>query len=154
MSELTSSDIIRVPNTLVFSEVERCLAEGKSVRLRAVGNSMLPFIVGGRDDVILRKPHVGHLLDGEIVLARLSSGEHILHRVYSSDEDSLVLMGDGNRRTREHCRASDVLGVVTMIVRRGKEVDCSARGERFKVRLWRCLLPIRRYLLYIYKRLW
>ena len=37
----------------LMGEVERVIAEGKSVRLPVRGRSMLPFIVGGRDSVEL-----------------------------------------------------------------------------------------------------
>ncbi|MCS3105152.1 hypothetical protein [Phocaeicola vulgatus] len=44
------------PNASLLGEVENMLADGRSVMLKATGNSMLPFIVGGRDSVLVRRP--------------------------------------------------------------------------------------------------
>ena len=42
-----------VSNELFFSGVEQLLAEGKSVRIKAKGRSMEPFIRDGRDEIVL-----------------------------------------------------------------------------------------------------
>lgn len=59
---------INVPNSVLLPEVERLLREGRRVTLRTRGHSMLPFIVGGRDSVVLRPPTLP-LQPGRIVLA-------------------------------------------------------------------------------------
>ena len=42
-----NSDRMFLPNALLLGEVEKTLADGRSVALNATGNSMLPFIIGG-----------------------------------------------------------------------------------------------------------
>ena len=44
-----------VPNAILLGEVKSLLAEGKDVVIPTKGNSMLPFIRGGRDSVNLRR---------------------------------------------------------------------------------------------------
>ena len=63
------------------------------------------------------------------------------------------LMGDGSIRCRETCRRSDLLGKAVQIVRNGRTVDCSAAGERRRARLWQALLPVRRYVLWIFRKI-
>jgi len=46
---------IAVPNEELLPEIARMLAGGETVTLKAKGNSMLPFIVGGRDNIVLQK---------------------------------------------------------------------------------------------------
>lgn len=155
MPDYTPIDKISLPNALMLEEVEKMLADGQTVMLGATGNSMLPFIVGGRDSVLVRRiprtqsPHVG-----QIVLAHLPNGHYVLHRIIRIHGMELTLMGDGNLQETENCHFSHVLGVVTEIIRKGRHVDSSAKAECGKAKVWRWLLPVRRYLLYIYKRLW
>jgi hypothetical protein len=40
---------VTLPNEVMLPEVAKMLSEGKQVTIKAKGNSMLPFIVGGRD---------------------------------------------------------------------------------------------------------
>ena len=113
---------------------------------------MLPFIIGGRDSLVLVA--AGSLCVGDIVLARLPERGYVLHRVYRLSGDSLTLMGDGNLRAVERCRAGDVVGKAVAILRDGhRHVDCASSAERRKARLWRHLLPLRRYLLWATVRL-
>ncbi|MCF0173567.1 MAG: S24/S26 family peptidase, partial [Bacteroidales bacterium] len=73
-----------IENAVLLAEAERMLAEGLSVKLTPTGRSMLPFIVGGRDEVILTKPSADNpLRKGQIALARLDGGKYVLHRILS-----------------------------------------------------------------------
>lgn len=149
------ADKLLLPNTLLLREIEEMLADGRAVMLKATGNSMLPFIVGGRDSVLIRRPSgIKSLQNGRIVLAHLPDNRYVLHRIVRICGTEVILMGDGNFRETESCRLSDVMGIVTKIIRNGRYVDCHARAERYKAEIWGRLLPIRRYLLYIYKRIW
>ena len=60
---------ITLPNESMLSEVTSLLQTGHRVKLRARGNSMLPFITGDRDSIILLKKKTVHR--GDIVLARI-----------------------------------------------------------------------------------
>ena len=64
----------------------------------------------------------------------------------------VTLMGDGNIRGTEHCSVSEVRARVREYIRPGGHVikaDDPTLCRR--IRWWRRLLPIRRYLLFIYK---
>ncbi len=151
----TPADKLTLPDALLLQEVEKVLAEKQAVMLKATGNSMLPFLVGGRDSVLIQAlPESGSLRVGQIALAHLASDRYVLHRIIRISPTGIILMGDGNLRETENCRLSDIAGVVTKIIRNGRHVDCEARLECYKVKVWGKLLPLRRYLLYIYKRLW
>ena len=134
-----------LPNEIMIGAVSDLLKEGREVVMTPKGSSMLPFIRGQVDSVRLRKADsVGK---GDIVLADLG-GRFVLHRVFREEGDTLVLMGDGNIKGPETCGRSDVLGVVTAVIRpSGKEVKPGKGG------FWRALLPVRRYLLAIYRRI-
>lgn len=142
---------VMLSNERLLGEVSTLLSEGKSVTLRAKGNSMLPFIVGGRDSVILKKKDKYRIKD--IVLAEISSSQYVLHRIVAINEDQVTLMGDGNLSVTEQCSETNIHGYVTVICKKKKKVNCNSKIELFKVILWKVLIPIRRYLLAIYKRI-
>ncbi len=111
----------------LFPEIVRMLDEGHTVTLKTKGSSMRPFIVGGRDSVVLEAVH-GEVCTGDVVLACIPGRGYILHRVYRCSRDAIC-------------------GRVTQIIRQGRVVDCSSRRERLLARGWRHLLPLRRVLL-------
>ena len=84
-----------LPNDILLAEVAAVLREGREAVITPTGNSMLPFIRGGRDRVVLRKE--SDLAVGDIVLVR-TGGRYILHRILTIDSDAITLMGDGNLR--------------------------------------------------------
>lgn len=121
------------------------LREGKMVQLTPQGISMLPFIRGGRDKVLIRK--MGEVCVGDIVLVPYN-GRLILHRVYAIDGTRLTLMGDGNLKGNELVDKSEVWGTVVEIIEQ--------RGRRYKPHkawLWRHTLPFRRIMLKV-RRKW
>ena len=140
-----------VSNELLFAEVASAIREGKSVVIKPKGCSMLPFIRGERDEVVLVSPDDIEIYDA--VLTQLRTGEYVLHRVMENSEDSLVLMGDGNLQGKEQCRKEDVVAKVAEVIRDGHKHDCRAPRYRLMVRMWIRLMPVRRWILAIYKRL-
>lgn len=136
---------VTIPNSVLFEEVAVVLQEGREAVITPTGNSMRPFIRGGVDRVVLGLRDT--LAVGDIVLARFD-GRYILHRILALDGEAVTLMGDGNLRGRERVRTADVIGTVTAIVKPDGQRRTPGKG-----RLWRVLLPVRRYLLAIYRRL-
>ncbi|MEG1866538.1 MAG: S24/S26 family peptidase [Bacteroides sp.] len=142
---------ITVPNELLLPEVERMLVSGTSVTLRVKGNSMQPFIEGDRDSVVLVPP--ARLQKGDIVLARLAGCRYVIHRIIRLQGEEVTLRGDGNLLRGEHCLAADISGKVTKIVRNGKYIEADSAAENRKAALWETALPVRRYLLAVYRLL-
>ena len=143
---------MKVTDDIIIEEAIRLVGEGVSVTLPVNGNSMLPFIVGGRESVILQKPH--DLRVGDVVLAWVKGGYYVVHRVIVLAGDTVTLMGDGNLSIKEQCATSDVKALVTHVVDAdGRRHTIDNLWRRCAARLWWHLRPIRRYLLAIYRRL-
>lgn len=130
-------------NVVVYRDLD-ALKDGKVIALVPQGISMLPFIKGGVDQVYLLKKE--KVAVGDIVLVEYH-GKHILHRVYAVDGEKITLMGDGNLEGTEQVAADEVMGTVVEIVHDGRHLKPK------KAWLWRHLLPIRRYLLKIHRKL-
>ena len=142
---------VTLPNEVLLSEVGRLLQAGETVTMKVKGNSMLPFITGERDSVVLRR--AGKLRQGDIVLAKLENGEYVLHRIVALNAHRITLMGDGNLCGTEQCPRTAIAGQAIRILRRGKTIKCTSPTQRRRAALWKALLPVRRYLLAIYKRI-
>lgn len=74
------------------------------------GNSMWPFIKGGKCTVIIKKPQ-SPINQMDVVLFQRENGDFVLHRVINVQQDNLVVKGD-NFDYQENISLSNVLGVV------------------------------------------
>ena len=136
----------------VIEEAVRLVQEGVTVTFPVTGQSMLPFIIGGKESVILHAP--GLTAVGDVVLAWVDGNRYVVHRIINIDGDRVTLMGDGNVRGTEHCLLKDVKARVTHVVSAdNKKRDLYSRWRVRASKLWYWLRPIRRYLLAIYRRL-
>ncbi len=134
----------------VIREVLKLVDEGLSVVLPVKGTSMLPFIIGGKESVILQKPEEPKI--GEVVMAWVEERRYVMHRIIGITDGRVTLMGDGNLKGVEYCRLSDIKGVATHIVDgAGNKIYLYGRRRRLSAKLWYILRPFRRYLLAIYR---
>ena len=137
---------IKMESEAWITEAAALVADGVSVKLPVGGNSMLPFIRGGHEQVILAKPCP--LTKGKVVLAWVDGCRYVIHRIERIDGQRVTLMGDGNLQQREHCTVDDVKALVTHVVdARGKYHDLYTPARRMAATLWYAFLPVRRYLL-------
>ena len=136
----------------IMQEAIRLVGEGISVTFPVNGRSMLPFIVGSVDSVVLEKPET--LKVGDVVLAQVEGGRYVVHRIVCLDGDAVTLMGDGNLAGREHCLLADVRARATHVVGKGgKRRSLDSLGSRLAAKIWYAVLPFRRWLLAIYRRI-
>lgn len=135
----------------IIQEAVRLVQDGVSVTFPVKGRSMLPFITGGRESVILQKP--GSLHRGQVVLAQVGPDRYVVHRIIKVELDRITLMGDGNIRGTESCIPSNVLAVTTHVVdENGRRRPLDTRGQLLKARLWYGIRPLRRIILAILRR--
>lgn len=134
-----------IANDELLGEVCTMLAAGKKVKIRAKGTSMLPFIHGDKDTLLLAPP-VEALRTGDIVLARISEGRYILHRIIKISGGQITLMGDGNLFKTEQCNISDIYGIAVTAISHGEERSLISFKSRLCAKAWRMLLPIRQVL--------
>lgn len=110
MPENTNESKARViSNEDYFAEVQRILSEGKEVRIRIKGNSMLPFIQDG-DTVLLRAYQGERLALGCSVLAK-DKDKFVFHRFVGKKNNQYILAGDGNLVLREYVEATDIIAI-------------------------------------------
>jgi len=143
---------VSLPNEPLLTEIGQMIAAGYRVTLRVRGNSMNPFFVDRRDEVILSPFTKYDLRPGAIVLVRDDSGKFVLHRIIEVEGDKLTLMGDGNLKGTEEASAENVIGLVTNAIRKGKQITCSGFYWDTLSSMWVTFKPVRRWLLAIWRR--
>lgn len=143
--------IKKINNNLFFSEVIEFLSQGKEVRIRVRGQSMLPFLDENRDEVIICGVDKEAIKIGTIVLAHIQFRQYIMHRVVAVEGENLVLMGDGNIGKTEKCVISEVIAIAKRRSRKDKEIDLISLKYRVYAKLWFTLRFIRKPLLVSYK---
>ena len=136
---------------LIIQEAVRLVQDDVSVTFPVKGRSMLPFIFGGRESVILQKP--GSLQRGQVVLAQVGPDRYVVHRIIKIEPDRITLMGDGNICGTESCTPSNVLAIATHVVdEKGKRRTLESKGQMFKAKVWYRIRPLRRIILAVLRR--
>jgi hypothetical protein len=148
-------------DALIMAEAIRLVGEGVSVTFPVNGRSMLPFIVGGRDSVILEKPVdlrtydvvLAHVVPDNVAHLKNAEKHYVIHRIVEPPGENVVLMGDGNLVQREYCSREEVFAKVVCVVRPGgKRCPTGTFFWRLAAKVWYILLPFRRHLLWFYRK--
>ncbi len=141
---------IHFQNEVIIPQIITLLDSGHTVTLMLRGISMRPFLEDNRDKALLKK--ASELNVGDVVLAEIADKRYVLHRITEIEGDRVVLMGDGNLST-EQCRISNVHGYAVGFYRKGRSKIERTDSVKWKFYsfLWMHLLPIRRYLLFLYR---
>ena len=152
-----------IDNNTYFDAVTTMLKEGQDVTINVRGASMLPFLSESRGDQVILEGAEAGTPDGrervkvnvnDIVLFRLGDRD-ILHRILKfNDNDSAEIQGDGILNAKEHCHRDQILARVSTIIRCGKDaINTKSSTYRRNVRIWMILKPLRRPMLWLWKRL-
>ena len=133
MSKSTFEEEIRRKGKLVYTNV---------------GDSMEPLIRQGRDILIISAVS-GRLKKYDVPLYKRDSGQYVLHRMMKVRADEYVICGD-NRWQREY-GISDrhIIGVLSGIVRDGKEISVNDKRYRLYVHLWCDFFYVRAFILMV-----
>ena len=145
---------------IIHSGIEEELKKSGRLIYHNVGDSMLPLIREGRDLLVIERPgewndltsdsHTDKLKRLDIPLYRRDNSKaYVLHRVLSVRKDDYVICGD-NRRHREY-GISDrhVVGILTGIVRDGKEISLNGIPYRLYSHIWCDLFFIRAIVIFL-----
>ena len=113
-----------------------------------VGDSMMPFIKQGRDVLVISRVE-GRLKRYDVPLYKRDSGQYVLHRILKVRENDYVICGD-NRWSKEYgITDRHIIGVLTGIIRDGREIPVTDRKYRIYVHLWCDFFPVRAFFIRI-----
>ena len=117
------------------------------------GTSMRPFIRQGRDLIVVSQKPAGRLRKYDVPLYRTDRGQYVLHRILKVRAQDYVICGDNNWKREFGIRDSQIVGVLTAIVRDGVTVPVTDRKYLLMVHLWCDFFPVRALIVYLLKQL-
>ncbi len=142
---------LTVDNAELFPFLISLMEKGHTVTLKLKGFSMRPFLENERDTALMRL--ATEAVIGEPVLAEISKGRYVLHRIIDISGEEVTLLGDGNLLT-EHCKRSDIKAQIVGFYRKGSKHLDRVDGRKWRIYsfFWMRLRPVRRWLLAAYRR--
>ena len=140
-------------NGIMMEEIRKLISEGRTVSLTLKGNSMNPFIVHLRDQMTLGPWKDEDIRKGCVALVKDTKGRYVIHRIIKREKDTVTLIGDGNVGLYETAQMCNIIGIMYSITRKGKEWKSDSRIWRLYSWLWMFLLPVRRWPLGLWRRI-
>lgn len=117
---------------------EDVIAEQGKLIYTNVGDSMYPLIKPR--DLLVIEAVKGPLKQYDVPLYKRDNGQYVLHRIVKIKHGDYLICGDNRRGIERGITDSHIIGVLTEIIREGKEISVYSP----KYRLYNRLLPIRR----------
>ena len=111
-----------------------------------VGISMLPLLRQRRDIIEIRKKVPGHCKKYDVVLYKRGE-KYILHRVLKVLCSGYLIAGDNNAFVEQDVTDEMILGVMTRVIRNGKDIYMDNPRYRLYVHLWCDCWPLRMLIL-------
>lgn len=124
----------------------------EALPLQITGSSMAPFLVPGRDSVLLTRP-TARLHRGDLALYRRSSGTLVLHRVCRIHSGLYTMCGDAQHITEPGIRQEQILAVARAAVRKGRDEHPGTFWWDFFAHVWTRIIPLRPFFCRLYATL-
>ena len=131
-----------VDNQEYMKVVRSILEEGKEVPLVVTGNSMMPFLIDRRDQVLIKRIE-RPLKKGDIAFFQRENGQYIMHRIHfmrkddRTGENQFYFIGDGQKNIEGPIKETQIFGVITGALRKGKYLDEHTFTWGFFENIWR-----------------
>lgn len=107
----------------LYPIIEEQLKNNGEIRFKPRGTSMLPLLRQGKDEVVVRS-FDGKFKKYDILFYRREDGDFILHRLIGFDKDKNPVMRGDNQFDKEYgITKSNVIGVVSSVIRNGKSIN-------------------------------
>ena len=137
---------------MIKSTFEEQLAKNGKLIYTNKGDSMMPLIRQDRDLLVIKPVH-GRLKKYDVPLYKRDSGQYVLHRILKVRRNDYVICGD-NRFIKEYgIRDRHIIGVLSAVIRDGKEVSVNDMKYKLYVHLWCDFFPIRAFIVHVVNKL-
>ena len=139
-----------VDTTEYLSVLRELVEEGREVRLKIAGESMVPFLREHRDEVFFRKP-IEELKKGDIVFYQRECGQFVMHRIQKVKPEGYYLVGDNQTVIEGPVAREQIFGLVTRVIRDGKKMEPGDFWWDFFEHVWIRIIPLRRCVMRVYR---
>lgn len=135
----------------VFREL---LSEGREVSLTITGSSMSPFIVHGRDAILITPPD-GTWKKGDMAFFQRDNGQYVMHRICRIEDDgNCFFIGDAQQIIEGSVRPEQIFGKITAVRRKGKWIQAGSFWWEFFEHIWLNIIPFRGFFVKLYSIVW
>lgn len=138
-----------------MAAVRELLKEGKDVPLTVTGNSMSPFLVHGRDQILISRIE-RPLHKGDMAFFCRKNGQYIMHRICNiqkgkcEKENRYYFIGDAQTMIEGPVEQDQIFGLITAVQRKGKTLKKGNYLWEFFEHIWLRIIPLRPVLCSIY----
>lgn len=144
----------RKVDTYVYMQmVQELLKEGKEVPLVITGNSMSPFLIHERDQILISRVN-RPLKKGDMAFFRRTNGQYIMHRICrvkkENNKEAYYFVGDAQTAIEGPIRREQIFGLITAVERKGKILRKGDFWWEFFEHVWLHIIPFRRMICRIY----
>jgi hypothetical protein len=151
--EFLSSDG-KIPVAEWFKLIIPIMREGYELKICPQGGSMIPFLVGGRDEAVLSVPADDFKFKvNDIVLYQIDGGIHVLHRICRINSAGIYTLGDAQLEIEGPMQREDILAVADYIIRKGKKITRANLRYNILATVWRWIRPFRRHVMDAYTKI-
>lgn len=118
-----------------------------------VGTSMRPLIRQGKDVMIIKSfDNCCKLKKMDVPLYKRESGQYVLHRIIKVNKDGYVIRGDNTYSNEYGVTDSQILGVLSGVIRNGKEISVNSLGYRVYSYFWLYTYYIRKVVVWMKRK--
>ncbi len=117
-----------------------------------VGGSMLPLLRQRRDIIEIRRKVPERCKKYDVALYKRED-KYILHRVLKALPDGYIIAGDNNTFIETDVTDDMILGVMTRVIRNGKDIYMDDPWYRLYVHIWCDCWPLRMLILRIIRKI-
>lgn len=117
-----------------------------------VGTSMRPLIRQGKDVMIIKSVDTGKLKKMDVPLYKRDSGQYVLHRIIKINKNGYVIRGDNTYSNEYGVTDSQVLGVLTGVIRNGKEISVNSFWYKVYSYFWLYTYYIRKVVVWVRRK--
>ena len=126
--------------------IKEVLDSGGEFRLYPRGKSMQPFIVEGRDSVVLVDKTADKLRKNDLAFYKRNNGQFVLHRVAKlSSDGTYVMCGDNQTALEKGISDDQIIGCVRAVYRGDALFNERSFWHRLYLAFW-CCIPLRKLL--------
>lgn len=137
---------VRSVDTQIFlNAVKTMIQEGHDVPVTITGNSMSPFLIHGRDRILLSR--ISHPLHkGDMVLYQRKNSQYVMHRIrcIKKARAEYYMIGDAQNVTEGPVGQDQICAVATAVCRKGTWLRPGDFQWEFFRRVWLHMIPVRR----------
>lgn len=125
------------------ADIEKLLEEGNVIQIKPQGWSMYPLFVDGRDSAIIESADGRELKRGDVVLYRREKSILVLHRIWKCRPEGFYMVGDNQAEIEGPLHREQIKGIMTGMIRKGKNISLRNPGYVVYAKLWLWLRPCR-----------